>query len=389
MQTARLSKDLTVDLPARTSGWDDLSRNVYCVLGIPIDAIDMPGLLRTIECCVSSRMSFLVSTANLNFLVKGRRDPQFRETLLFSELCTADGMPIVWIARLLGLPIKDRVAGSDMLGMLKSRQHSAQPLKFFLFGGAEGVGDAAARAMNAEPNGLRCVGSIYPGFGSIEDMSQNPIIDAINASNADFLLVALGANKGQQWLQHNHDRLRIPVRAHLGATINFLAGHVRRAPLALRKSGLEWLWRIKEEPHLWRRYWSDGVILLGLLVTRVLPLAVRLRWQRLINRAPQDLVIEPKRDRDAISLSLCGAALAPHAERAIAVFRDALANRQRIHINLAKTCDIDARFLGLLLMLRKLATRQNTVVEFIGASRGLRRVFDLNGAKFLLTSDQS
>jgi Glycosyl transferase WecG/TagA/CpsF family len=89
-------------------------------------------------------------------------------------------------------------------------------------------------------------------------MSRDQMIDKVNASEADFLAVSLGAKKGQLWLHRNHQRLAIPVRAHLGAAINFQAGTVKRAPPRLRAWGLEWLWRIKEEPQLWRRYGHDG-----------------------------------------------------------------------------------------------------------------------------------
>ena len=112
--------------------------------------------------------------------------------------------------------------------------------------------------LNAENGGLVCVGALNPGYGTIEDMSGDAIIAAVNASKAEFLVVALGARKGQTWLLRNHHRLRVPVRAHLGAAVNFQAGSVKRAPRAIRKVGLEWLWRIKEEPHLRIRYWHDG-----------------------------------------------------------------------------------------------------------------------------------
>jgi hypothetical protein len=99
---------------------DDLSRDVYCVLGIPIDAIDMAAALRRIEAAADSAVPFFISTPNLNFLVNSQVDPEFRESLMLSDLCPADGMPIVWIARLLGLPIKERVPGSGMFEALKT-----------------------------------------------------------------------------------------------------------------------------------------------------------------------------------------------------------------------------------------------------------------------------
>src|SRR5262245_29076667 len=117
---------------------DDFSREVYCILGMPIDAIGMHAVLRRCEAAAGGRTPFLISTANLNFLVKSQFDSDFRESLILSDLCTADGMPIVWIAWLAGIPIKNRIAGSDIFDALKAEHSIAHPLKVFLFGGPEG-----------------------------------------------------------------------------------------------------------------------------------------------------------------------------------------------------------------------------------------------------------
>ena len=183
-------------------------------------------------------------------------------------------MPIVWIARLLGLPIENRVSGSDLFEELRTAERGARPLTVFWFGGAAGVAAVAAEKINGKSAGLRCVGSIDPGFGTVEEMSRDALLNPVNASGADFLVVSLGAKKGQLWLQQNRDRLRSPVRAHLGTVVNFQAGTLRRAPRYLQAWGLEWLWRIKEEPYLWRRYWSDGCVLMALFMKRILPLAI-------------------------------------------------------------------------------------------------------------------
>ena len=110
-----------MDRNAAATSHDDLSREVYCILGIPIDAIEMPAVLRSIDAAAATRAPFVISTPNLNFLVNSQTDPEFRESLLLSDLCPPDGMPIVWIARLLGIPIKKRIAGSDIFEALKSR----------------------------------------------------------------------------------------------------------------------------------------------------------------------------------------------------------------------------------------------------------------------------
>ena len=364
---------------------DDFLRQVYCVLGMPIDVIGMSSALRDIETAAASKTRFLFSTPNLNFLVNSQSDPDFRESLLLSDLCPVDGMPVLWIARLLGIPIKDRVAGSDVFEALKAARNSVRPLKVFLFGGAEGVAAAASRALNARPSGLYCVGSLYPGLGSVEAMSGNDIIDEINASDADLLIVSLGAKKGQSWLQRNHCRLLIPVRTHLGAVMNFQAAMVKRAPPILRKFGLEWMWRIKEEPYLWRRYCNDGVVLLRLLFTRILPLAIRTSWLRL-RYDGKDLVISQAHDCQSVTLAFSGAATARHVDKIIPVFRAAMATRKQIIIDFSNTCAVDARFLGLLLLLRKkLKSVPSSDPIFIGLSPELQKLFYLNGLKFLLS----
>ena len=151
---------------------DDLSRDVYCILGMPVDVCEIHSVLRDIETVAANKVPFFISAPNLNTLVNMQLDPDFRESLFQSDLCPVDGMPIVLIARLLGVPIRNRIAGSDIFDALKAEHNFAKPIKVFMFGGVEGVAAAACRALNAQPCGLYCVGSFYPGFGSVEEMSQ-------------------------------------------------------------------------------------------------------------------------------------------------------------------------------------------------------------------------
>jgi len=363
---------------------DSLWRDVYWILGTPIDLIDLNTVLGRIELAAARLTPFFLSTPNLNFLVQARSDPNFRESLLQSDLCPPDGTPIIWLGRLLGIPIKRRVAGSDILSALKLRVKSENNLKLFLFGGAEGVAAAASRAFNASANGSRCVGWFYPGFCSVEELSGEDIIETINSSGADFLVVSLGAKKGQSWLVRNAEKLRIPIRAHLGAWINFEAGSVKRAPMIMRRLGLEWLWRIKEEPYLWRRYFYDGLVLLYLLCVRVLPLVV----DRFIARdlAKARISIDIVHDNDQIKVNICGAATQHNIKEIIQRCSIALSARKRVVIDLSDTSTIDARFLGFVFMLIRNASRYGCNTRFVGLSRKVRRQFYLNGAEFLLQS---
>ena len=345
----------------------------------------MTTVLRKIDAAATNSASFLISTANLNFLATSQSDAEFRESLLLSDLCTTDGMPIVWIAWLLGIPIKARVAGSDLFEALKTAYDPNRPLRVFLFGGAEGVAATACKALNAENSGIACAGLFYPGFCSVEEMSTDAIIDLINSSDADFLIAALGAKKGQAWLLRNHDRLRIPVRTHLGAVINFQAGTLKRAPAPMRTLGLEWLWRIKEEPQLWRRYWDDGIVLLQLVLTRIIPLIVLTQLHKLKRGSnEQDLHIKREDDHKSVILNVNGVATVQNIGKAVLCFRDAAAAAKDVVVNFTGTRLIDARFLGLLLMLDKQLKRQNLRLKFAGIPPRIERIFRLNGFGFLL-----
>jgi N-acetylglucosaminyldiphosphoundecaprenol N-acetyl-beta-D-mannosaminyltransferase len=364
---------------------DDLRREVYCILGLPIDAIEMPAVVSKIEFAAGCRSPFFLSTPNLNFLVRARSDPEFRDSLLLSDLCPPDGTPLVWIARLMGLPIKSRVAGADIFSALMSRRHPARQLKVYLFGGADGVAAEAVRAINNEHAGLRCVGFVSPGYGNVDELSRAEIIDQVNASSADFLMASLGALKGQLWLLRNRRRLGVPVRAHLGAVINFQARTIRRVPVWFGNLGFEWLWRIKEEPQLWRRYVSDGLVFVRLLVTHTLPLLTESLWRQMRYRSKHDLVISQARAYDSVTtLALIGAATTHDTEKAVSLLRELVPRHTEVIIDVSRTQYIDSRFFGLLLMFRKQLIERGAHLKFIGASPGIARIFRLNGVEFLL-----
>lgn len=254
----------------------DLDRDVFCLLGLVIDSVGIDDAVCILRSAAKRKKPYLMSTPNVNFLVNSLRNQEFRDAVLDSDLCVADGMPLVWISKLLGLPLSERVAGSDVFERLKRPVDEGQhKMSVFFFGGANGVGRRAGDSLNSESGNLTYAGSIEPGFGSVEDMSGPNDILSINESNADFLVVALGAVKGHLWLEKNKDSLHIPIRSHLGAVINFESGRIGRAPDMVVRLGLEWLWRIKEEPRLWQRYWRDGLDLTSIFFTKIVPLAIR------------------------------------------------------------------------------------------------------------------
>jgi N-acetylglucosaminyldiphosphoundecaprenol N-acetyl-beta-D-mannosaminyltransferase len=380
--------DCQINSARTASHQDELSRQVFGILGIPIDVTGLLTLLRKLEAAVKYRKPFLISTPNVNFLITSQGEKQFRECLLLSDLCPVDGMPIVWIARMLGIPIKDRVSGADLFDALKLADRFDRRLGVFLFGGADELAALVGKNLNARSGGLKCVGTLNPGFGTVDEMSNEQIIEAINASGADILAVFLNAKKAQAWLLQNHDRLRIPVRAQFGATINFEAGTINRAPPFVRSAGLEWLWRIKEEPYLWRRYWTDGKSLLRLFLTGALPLVVDSLWTRFRSAwTGRGLQIELREEARAVVVRLSGLAIAVHIDEAIKAFRQALGKEKPIDVDVSGIRLLDPRFFGLLLMVRKQLRRRGQALRFIGLSPAILRAFRLNRFEFLLSDE--
>lgn len=352
---------------------------------MPVDAIGLGWLLQKFGFAVGTKRPLLISTPNVNFLVESLANPRFRQSLLMSDVCLVDGVPIVWVARLLGIPIEERIAGSDLFNVLKSGQHGAAPLKVFLFGGADGVADIVAEKLRTQFGGLECVGVLNPGFGSVDQISSEEIIDAINSSGADLLAVFLGAAKGQEWLLRNHHAIRVPLRAHFGATINFEAGKVKRAPRLLQRFGLEWLWRIKEEPHLWRRYWWDGIRFVYLLITAALPIYLIRATRRVRGTAaPQPLVVGRIDEEHKTVVLLEGDLVADHVHRALPQLRHAVNNGKQLWLDLTRVRHVDARFFGLLLALRKELAGRDVGLKLVGVTGRLKRDFRLNRFEFLL-----
>lgn len=326
----------------------NFQRQVYCILGLPFDAVTLEQAVAEVADAARGNRRCFFSTPNLNFVAASLSGGDFRDSVIRSDLSVADGMPLVWIARLLGLPIRQRVAGSTVFETLRNKRGAA--LSVYFFGGPDGVAETAAAKLNATRSGLQCVGYQSPGFDSVENMSGAAVIDPINASNADFLVVALGAKKGQAWIEHNLSRLQAPVISHLGAVVNFVAGSVTRAPAWVGQIGCEWLWRIKEEPALWQRYLRDGLTLSRLLVTRVLPCALmRLRKRDVHAVAAAKVSLSTHENNCTITPS--GAWEHSNLTPLREAFRSATASPSSIQLDFAGVTQIDSAGIALLMLL--------------------------------------
>jgi len=371
---------MTVDQP-------DFGRNVHCLLGLPFDALSMEAAALQVRASARLKRRCFLSTPNLNFLVGCLSDDDFRDSVINSDLSVVDGMPLVWIARLLGLPIRERVSGSDLFERLRTAD--APALSIYFFGGPPGAAEDACRRLKAESSGIDGAGFDDPGFVSIEAMSSDQHIRRINDSGADFLLVALGARKGQAWIERNRARIVVPVISHLGAVVNFVAGAVIRAPRWMQKTGLEWLWRIKEEPALWRRYAGDGMVFVRLLMTRVLPYAWYLGRQRIGEDELAAAHAKLTETASRVILTFHGHWSARNIDRLRPFLRQAAISGRDIEVNLARTQSIDSAVIGLLMLAYGMQRHRRKRFLLSEGSPELQKVLYWHCADFLCARPSS
>ena len=360
----------------------DFDREVYCIFGLPFDAIGVESATRALRDAALNRKPCFLSTPNLNFVIAAQTDPAFRDSVLHSDLNVADGMPLVWVARLLRIPLPERVAGSGLFERL--REAAGRPIEVFFFGAPDGVAGRACERLNAVTSGLHCAGFDAPGFGSVEEMSGDERIARINASGAEFVVVSLGARKGQAWIERNRARLQAPLVSHLGAVVNFVAGTVSRAPSWMQRSGLEWLWRIKEEPGLWRRYAGDAIAFVRLLFTQVLPHAAHVRRRAPTGEQLARAHIETRRSVQGVEIDLRGAWAAGNAAPLRAALADAVASQGGVCIDLGDVTHIDAAVVALLGLLRAHCVRIGRGFRVDPVAPVVRRVLGYCGAGYLL-----
>ena len=229
------------------------------VAGVRIDAVDLESAMARIETAIGTGSRIQIATVNLDFLVQAQRSAELRSVLNQSDLNIADGMPVVWLSKLAGRDLPGRTAGSDLVPLALSRL-AARHARVFLLGGEGAVAIDAARRLEQIYPGLVVAGHCEPPRASIDRMPNRSIIRLIRHSRPDVLLVALGNPKQELWIARHLQQLDVSVAIGVGCTLDIMAGRVRRAPGWMQKVGLEWLFRLMQEPgRLFRRYAIDSL----------------------------------------------------------------------------------------------------------------------------------
>ena len=231
------------------------TRAIENLFGISFAVMDLKHAAEAIVLAAEQGTKGLVVTPNADHVVRHSRSQRFRSVVDGALMRFADGMPIVWVSRLLKVPLPERVTGADLLPAIVSLTATKGVRTFFL-GGLPSVAEKAKGVLCERFKGAQVVGVYSPPFGFEKDQKETrKIIEMINALDVHILFVGVGSPKQEYWVHDNLSELNVGPVVCVGAAFDFAAGVLRRAPLWVQNVGCEWLWRLGQEPRrLWRRY---------------------------------------------------------------------------------------------------------------------------------------
>jgi N-acetylglucosaminyldiphosphoundecaprenol N-acetyl-beta-D-mannosaminyltransferase len=239
------------------------------MMGCLMDNLTMEETLQRVEGFIASGLPHQHVVVNVDKLVKASADPDLRRIINECALINIDGMPVVWAARLLGKPVKERVAGVDLFEALMQRA-AGKGWRVFLLGAREEVVSGVKRIYEQKYPGLTVAGC-RNGYWKPEE--EAGVVEQITAARADLLFVAISSPKKEQFLGRYQAQMRIPFAMGVGGTFDVAVGKVKRAPRWMQNAGLEWFYRFLQEPRrMFRRYFIDDMAFLRLFL--------REAWQR-------------------------------------------------------------------------------------------------------------
>lgn len=236
-------------------------------LNTEIDNMTMKEAVNEIDKLILNGKPSYVVTPNVDHIVKLEKDYEFRKVYENADLILTDGMPLIWISKMKSMPIKEKISGSDLFPKV-CELAAEKSYKVFLLGAAEGVAAKAAENLKKKFNGLDIAGVYSPSYGFENKQDEiEEIIKIINEVKPDILAVGLGAPKQEKFIFKYKDRLNVPVSLAIGASIDFEAGNIKRAPRWMQDLGLEWFYRLCKEPRrMFKRYLVDDLKIMGLLL---------------------------------------------------------------------------------------------------------------------------
>ena len=240
------------------------------LFNIHFDNYDFDDLMNYLDRAITAQRPTHVVTCNVDHLINLSKDSHFMKIYKEAGATIADGMPIVWVSKLFGTPLKRRVAGADILpelGLALERKR----YRIYFLGAEEGVAEEARQKLLLRFPALHIVGCHSPPIGFEHDDEESAkIVALLREAKPDIVFVGVGSPKQEKWIYRYHHEYGAAVSIGIGGTFDFLAGRVKRAPVIMQRAGFEWLWRLIQEPtRLWSRYLVNDTKFLMLLIDEI------------------------------------------------------------------------------------------------------------------------
>ena len=231
-----------------------------------IDNLTMQETLKVIEELIQKNKNAYVVTPNVDHIVQLETNKELQAVYENASLILTDGKPLMWIAKWYGTPIKEKISGSDLFPLL-CKMSAEKGYKMFFLGAAEGVAAKAAENLSERYKGLQVVGTYSPPYGFEKNqIKMDKIKEMVKKSAPDILIVGLGCPKQEKFMYYKCQNLGVPISFGLGASLDFEAGNVKRAPKWMANHGLEWLFRITQDPkRMAKRYLLNDMKIFALM----------------------------------------------------------------------------------------------------------------------------
>lgn len=245
-------------------------RLTFNVLGVRVDGVQIPDVVAQMDHWISEqKKGRFIAVTGMHGVMEAQRDPALKNILNAADLVVSDGMPLVWLGRWRGIAMRRRVYGPELMEAFC--RETGPRYRHFLYGGAPGVPELLAQVLQQRFE-THIVGTFSPPFGSLTAEKAEEIRALIRAAAPDVLWVGLSTPKQERFMFEVREKLEVPVMLGVGAAFDFHTGRVKQAPSWMQEHGLEWFFRLYQEPRrLWRRYlllgprfvWNVAIELMG------------------------------------------------------------------------------------------------------------------------------
>ena len=236
------------------------------LLNTYINNVTMPETIAAIEQMIADDKKSYVVAINVDVVMKIENDPYLKQVVDNADMVLVDGKPLVWISKLHGKPLKAKISGSDLVPLL-CKVAAQKNYTIFIIGGKEGIAEQARKRLEEKLLGIQIVGTYAPPLGFEKDEKElNKINQMISDQHPDLLVACFGCPKQEKWIYENISKYNAKVSVCAGATVDFLAGNVNRAPRWMSEHGLEWFYRFLQEPkRMFKRYFIDDIKIIELI----------------------------------------------------------------------------------------------------------------------------